>query len=86
MTSLSITTVGDKTASFNLTCYMLTIISGMCLIFPICFMFCNWWKNLVSPMYEMVSPDFYPSLGRFLNRFYTINTLHLTICDSSFDG
>lgn len=55
-----------------------------CLIFPIFFMFCAWWKKLVHPHYEM-NIEFYRSIGRFLRTCTTCIALTVTVVDNAFD-
>ncbi len=63
--SVNVGVIGNKINSYNTLCYILTIFFAACLIFPLCFMYCMWWKNLVYPRYE-VSQDFYRSVNRFI--------------------
>lgn len=48
-----ITAVGNKTVASDSCCFLLTIIFGMFLIFPIFFMCCGWWKKMIFPKYDL---------------------------------
>ena len=48
---VDITVVGTKVSAYNSCCYMLTVCLGAFLIFPLCFMCCDWWNKLVYPKY-----------------------------------
>lgn len=46
-------------------------------------MLTTWWKKKVSPIYE-VEADFYPTVGRFLQKHQQCEKFTLTIVDNSF--
>lgn len=81
----NITLVGNKTKPGDMCCFMITIMFASCLIFPLCFMCCTWWKKIVYPMYELTAQA-YNSLGNFLLRHPTINNLNLTVVDNGFNA
>lgn len=83
LSQLNITAVGAKTRAGNTCCLVLTMIFG-CLIFPLCFMCCAWWKKIVYPIYE-INIEFYRSIGRFLRQNPQCNNITLTVADSGFD-
>ena len=53
ITQANITVAGRQTSMGSLCCALLTVILGVCLIFPLCFMCCMWWRKIVYPKYEM---------------------------------
>ena len=55
--TVDITVVGNTAETGNSACYCLTCLF-VCLIFPIFFMCCDWWKRIVYPKYE-VNPETY---------------------------
>jgi hypothetical protein len=64
---------------------MILTILFACLIFPIFFMCCDWWKKIVSPFYE-ISFQTYQTLARIINQNSTINYLNLTVVDNALDA
>ena len=80
---LNVITVGDKDPG-NGVCYCLTFIFA-CLIFPLFFMCCNWWKKIVYPKYH-VSAEFYRAVGQFVRNNATCTTVKLTVCDNQFNN
>jgi hypothetical protein len=48
---VDITVVGNKMSPYDCFCYTITYLLGACLIFPLCFMCCMWWKKMVYPKY-----------------------------------
>lgn len=50
---VDIMAVGNKTKSYNSTCYTFTFLLGGCCILPLLFMCCMWWKKIVYPKYEL---------------------------------
>jgi hypothetical protein len=85
VTQLHVTTVGNKTEPTGSACFWLTLISGMFLIFPLCFMCCTWWLKLVYPKYE-VNPELYHSLVRFIRSSHGCRFLNLKVCDNAFNN
>lgn len=75
--------VGNKTKPSNQCCMWFTIMFG-CLIFPILFMYCVWWKRLVHPHYEM-NIKFYRSISPFLRTCTTCTALTVTVVGNAFD-
>jgi len=82
--ALNVVTVGEKIPG-NAVCLFITMFFAAILIFPICFMFCDWWKQIVYPFYT-VSLDFYRGLGTFLRRVPSCQSLMVKICDSNFNA
>lgn len=80
----NITLVGNKTKSSNIGCFILTFMF-FCLIFPLCFMCCEWWKKMVSPLYELTAQA-YQSIGDFLRANPTVTNLNLTVVDNAFSA
>lgn len=78
----NITLVGNKTKSSNICCFMMTFMF-FCLIFPLFFMCCEWWKKIVSPIYELTAQA-YQSIGDFLRVNPTVTNLNLTVVDNAF--
>jgi hypothetical protein len=64
----------------SLTC---TVIWGSILIFPLCFMCCNWWKKCTYPAWN-ISPGVYMALGRIL-RAPNLRNITISVVDSNFD-
>lgn len=52
VTHLNITAIGQKVEPGNSCCALLTCLFGICLIFPLFFTCCMWWKKIVYPKYE----------------------------------
>ena len=46
---VNLTLLGNQITSFGTCCFICTIIWGSIVIFPLCFMCCNWWKKMVYP-------------------------------------
>ena len=46
---INVTLNGNQVTSFGTCCFICTIIWGSILIFPLCFMCCEWWKKRVYP-------------------------------------
>jgi hypothetical protein len=85
MEQADITIVGSKTKDGDYSCLIYTMISGAFCIFPLCFMYCMWWKKIVSAMYEL-TPETYWDIGVFLERNPTVTNLNLTVADNAFDA
>ena len=49
----NINLVGIQVSAMNMLCMMCTILWGACLFFPLCFMCCDWWKQIVYPSYQV---------------------------------
>lgn len=47
----NITIAGSQTSFGSDCCFILTIILGSFIIFPLCFMCCMWWRKIVYPRY-----------------------------------
>lgn len=67
----------------NTFCYILTLILGICLIFPFLCMCCKWWDKIAYPAYE-ISVETYQELEKMILST-KINTLNLIVYDNSFD-
>ena len=65
-------------------CLICTLIWGSILIFPLCFMCCDWWKNIVNPSFN-VPVQSYSALGSLL-RSANITHLNLVVVDNYFDA
>lgn len=77
--------IGNKTHEENTNCQMLTCVCGMCLIFPLCFTCCEWWKKICHPQYE-VNVETYRAVGMFLLNAPSINNLTLEVVDNAFNA
>ena len=55
-----------------------------CLIFPVLFICCNWWKKKVYPKYE-VTLEAYQTLGSTLSSIASVNDLSLNVVDNAFN-
>ena len=53
VTHLNVTTVGPKTQQSSFGVLFATLLLGTCLIFPLFFMCCMWWRKLITPLYEV---------------------------------
>lgn len=84
-TEASITVVGVKTSPGSRCCALMTALLGACLIFPLFFMCCIWWKKIVHPLYSL-APEFYRAIGTFLARERHCRMLNLTVYDNSFNA
>lgn len=80
----NITLVGNKTKSSNICCCFMTLMC-VCLIFPIFFMCCEWWKKMVCPLYELTAQA-YQSIGDFIRVNPTVTNLNLTVIDNAFSA
>ena len=76
---LNIISVGEKDPG-NSLCYSLTVFFT-CLILPLFFMCCNWWKRIVYPKY-CISAEFYRAVGQFVRNNAACTTVKLTVCDN----
>ena len=85
VTHLNVTTVGAKTEQRAIGIQMLTILLGACLIFPLFFTCCMWWKKLVYPKYE-VNEEAYRAVGRFCKRSPNCSVINLTVCDNGLNA
>ena len=84
ITSLDLTIVGTKVDAGSGACVCLTMVFA-CLIFPLFFMCCGWWKRIAHPKYE-VDVRTYQAVINGVSSVQTINNLNLTVVDSAFDG
>ena len=80
----NINLTGIPVSSMNFLCLCCTILWGSCLIFPLFFMCCDWWRAIVYPSYQ-VPLDAYKALA-VLMRSPTITDLNLIVMDSFFDA
>ena len=85
VTHLNVTTVGQKTEQRNDCIRIVTMLLGMCLIFPLCFTCCMWWKKLVYPKYE-VTEEVYRAIWRFCSRSPQCTVINLSVADNAFNG
>ena len=81
---LQLTIVGTKAEAGNGVCVCFTVLLA-CLIFPLFFMCCNWWKKIAHPKYE-VNPTTYQAVGNALSSVPNLNNLSLTVVDNAFNN
>lgn len=81
----NITLAGTKTKTGNVCCLVTTFFLGGCLIIPLTFMCCMWWKKIVNPFYELTI-EAYRDIGQFIERNPTINNLNLVVVDNAFNA
>ena len=79
------TTVGQKTEQRNDCIRITTVLLGMCLIFPLFFTCCMWWKKLVYPKYEVIE-EVYRAIWRFCSRSPHCTVINLSVADNAFNG
>lgn len=82
---VDITAIGNKISAYNCLVYTLTYVLSGCLIIPLFFMSCMWWKKIVYPKYEL-NIEFYRSIGRYLRSNPLCIELAINVCDNAFDG
>jgi hypothetical protein len=80
----NITIVGNKVKSGSSLCFCLTSLFS-CLIFPIFFMCCLWWKKIVFPAYE-INEYTYRNLAKIVNMNSGVISLNLTVVDNAFNA
>ena len=49
----TINCTGTQLTEMNVCCFVCTICWGACLIFPLCFMCCEWWMRKTLPSFEV---------------------------------
>jgi hypothetical protein len=81
----NLTIVGNKTKTPNNCCYILTILLGSLLIFPLCFICCMWWKKIVYPTYEL-SLQAYQSIAYLIQSSPNMNNVALSVVDNAFNA
>jgi hypothetical protein len=82
---LNLNIVGNKLKATNNCCYNITFMLGICLIFPLFFMCCMWWKRIVNPLYEL-SVSAYQNMANLIGKAPNLNNLTLTIVDNAFNA
>lgn len=73
---------GTEIKTMNLCCFLFTVLCGGFLIFPLCFMCCDWWKKMVYPAHDIPIVA-YQSLGRLISSPYLMN-ITINVVDSRF--
>jgi hypothetical protein len=53
VTQINLTIAGQKVQAKGTACQTATICLGYFFIFPLCFMCCEWYKNIVHPKYTI---------------------------------
>mgnify|MGYP003338793558 CR=1 FL=1 len=64
----------------NVLCFVCTILWGSILLFPLCFMCCDWWMKMVYSSYE-VPESTYKALQNLICNT-PLQTLTLTVTDN----
>ena len=83
VSQLNVISVGEKNSG-SPVCSCLTILF-LCLIFPIFFVCCNWWKKIVFPKYNL-NAELYRAVGQFVRNNITCTIVRLIVCDSQFNS
>ena len=76
----TINCTGTQLTEMNTLCLVCTILWGSFLIFPLCFMCCDWWMSLTYPAFD-VPENTYRALAYLLNGT-PIQTLVLCVTDN----
>ena len=84
ITTLDLTVVGNTAETGNSACYCLTVIF-FCLIFPICFMYCDWWKKITYSKYE-VDINTYEQICNAIRAVPTITKVTLHVLDNGLNN
>jgi len=82
MTQMNITITGQKVKAKNGCCYCMTIGFGSLLIFPLCFMCCQWWKNIVHSKYAMDIRT-YELIANLIKKCPLVTFLNLSVYDNN---
>ena len=64
-------------------CMVCTFIAGGFLIFPLCFMCCNWWKKMVFPVFDIPMTT-WQAIGRLFT-LPNLQAITLNLADNTFD-
>lgn len=78
---ISIHCTGDEVKKYNKCCMIATACCGGILVLPLAFMFCNWWKKIVYPAFEI--PDSTYTNLRPLLSSPKLETISISIVDNS---
>lgn len=79
---INISCTGNEIKSVNIMCLICMFFWGTFLLFPMCFMFCGWWKKIVWPAHD-VPIQAYQALCHLLSSSNVIN-LSLRVNDNRF--
>jgi len=79
---INITVKGMQINQPNVCCCVFTAMFA-CLIFPILFVYCDWYRRITEPIYE-IKLELYKKLA-VLNRNNTLKYLELKITDNYFN-
>lgn len=80
----TINCMGNQIKEVNTCCIVCTGIWGGILIFPICFMCCNWWKKIAMPAFEIPISTYQALQNLICNT--NLQTITLSVCDNKFDA
>ena len=83
LSNVDVNVTGNKVQNFSKGCYICTAIIGVLLIFPLCFLFCDWWKRCVYNIYS-VPVEVYSSLSKIF-KGKSLLKVSLTVIDNSYD-
>lgn len=61
----SICIIGEEIKPGNVKCLVLTLLIGVCCIFPFFFFCCQWWKRAVSQIFQ-IKEEIYEDIGKIL--------------------
>ena len=62
---------------------VVTTVCGSFFIFPLCFMYCGWWKKTVNPGYSVPLSTYQKLEALIFDPL--LRSLTLVVCDSTFD-
>jgi hypothetical protein len=82
VTQINLTIAGQKVQSKGNCCHLLTFGFGSLLIFPLLFMCCQWWKNIVHPKYALDDRTF-EQIINLIKKCPGATFLNLTIYDNN---
>ena len=83
MKSLRINMSGSMIQTFNICCWIWTIVMGSLFIFPLFFVCCNWWKKRALQT-VVIDPYGYEGLAALI-QYSGASEIYLTIQDNYFD-
>lgn len=76
----TISCAGTQITEMNTLCLICTILWGSFLIFPLCFMCCDWWMSLTYPAFD-VPENTYRALAQLINGT-PLQTLVISVTDN----
>jgi hypothetical protein len=80
----NITVTGTQIQTMNTFSFICTLLLGSILIFPLCFMCCDWWRRCTLDAHD-VAPAVYASMARIF-RSPNVRNVSLTVVDNTFNS